>query len=1310
METGRGKSAYQSYRDTTNDNPILTEAQWVASLDGPAGPPGPAGGAGPKGDTGNTGPKGDTGNTGLPGAKGDTGDAGPKGDTGDPGPQGDIGYPGFKYDVRRVNANGVQYVPGEIIEYQGSYFICIATNDAAHPSDAAYWSPYSFVGPKGDQGDPGPSGSQGDPGPAGPEATPITNISDDGGGNLTISTQNSSYGPFALKGPAGGQGAQGDPGPPGSNGQDGTNATPITNVVDDGNGNLTFYTDLASYGPFALKGSTGNNGDPGPKGDTGDTGGTGPGFYWLNAYIPGNGYVPGAVVRGSDNNLYVATGSGELGDPTSSGGWDLYLPKGTTGDAGPKGDTGDTGPMPYNYRGAWSGSTSYTLYDAVTHDGSLYWLPATGGWTIGGAPPDFNWELLVSKGDTGEQGETGKSAYQSYLDTTTDDPVLTEEEWSAGGGAGGDYLPLAGGTMDVGAEISFTNSARIRQTPSDYGLDLVCSIDYVHRWKNGSLYILDQSNGIRSVQYGLTFEPTQYFDTTQGYLVGSRFIKDDGTVFECTDNTENAAVWVDVTPLTEVEVTSTTATDITGLLKGNGSVVSAATAGTDYVATDDARLTDARTPTAHTHAGDTLGPVEKLQFDTTPTGAAATVGDLIWNIGEETLDLQLHGFTMHTGQHVIYHAQNNTGETIAKGTPVMFAGTTGNSGKLRIKPWDGIGPATLFMGITGEQFIQGHEGSVVAFGKVRGIQTNGGNYSQTWADETIIYAGTNSVKLTSVKPSAPNPIVEVMAVVSAHGSNGAVFVRPNYFTADVFGPSSVADNAIARFDGTTGKLIQSGGITIADNATGTLSGTNSGDVTLGGTPAYLTIANQVITRNQVSLTAASAHVTGTLPVANGGTGQTALSSIDAADFGSGAAADNYVLTADGSGGAAWEAASGGGGSSITGTGFAYVRTGGSATPTIGNPALPFPTGQAAWDAGATRFDFGPGSFSIDAAFGSGGYSLPVYFQGAGLSGSFLTLTWRGEDGVEQNGFTAPDLNLSSDKSITIQIAIEGGDATSAGSDTYNGGNIANHYFSNCYIQGLTLTAGAGCNGGTTGADASSSGAEFTNIVTGALQGSTIYKNAILEAGIFSPDKLSDGNKGSISVTTNGEAWSINENVIQFSNLTTASAKGKIIGRKTAGAGNFEECAITDFTHVTEHYMRTIDFFDSTGIVSNVTGLSCPVAENEKVLIEIVGFRVGGAAGSGLKISFSGPDSPTDVRYTLEHWNAVNTGRTVAAATSFNSVLTQADGNTDSLPIRVTLTLINGPNAQTVQFRAGSEGSGTSITLPKGLTMRVHRIP
>ena len=54
---------------------------------------------------------------------------------------------------------------------------------------------------------------------------------------------------------------------------------------------------------------------------------------------------------------------------------------------------------------------------------------------------------------------------------------------------------------------------------------------------------------------------------------------------------------------------------------------------------------------------------------------------------------------------------------------------------------------------------------------------------------------------------------------------------------------------------------------------GNTSGTNTGDVTLSGTPDYITISNQVITRNAIDL---ANDVTGTLPVGNGGTGATSL--------------------------------------------------------------------------------------------------------------------------------------------------------------------------------------------------------------------------------------------------------------------------------------------------------------------------------------------------------------------------------------------------------------------------------------------------
>jgi len=127
---------------------------------------------------------------------------------------------------------------------------------------------------------------------------------------------------------------------------------------------------------------------------------------------------------------------------------------------------------------------------------------------------------------------------------------------------------------------------------------------------------------------------------------------------------------------------------------------------------------------------------------------------------------------------------------------VMFAGTDGNSGKLLIKPWDGIGPATYFMGLTAESFAVDQEGFVVAFGKVRGIQTNGGNYGETWVNEDVIYGSTTAGYLTKTAPTIPSPLVEVMAVVSAHATNGTVFVRPTH-SIGTHAAATVSGNGIS---------------------------------------------------------------------------------------------------------------------------------------------------------------------------------------------------------------------------------------------------------------------------------------------------------------------------------------------------------------------------------------------------------------------------------------------------------------------------------------------------------------------------------
>jgi hypothetical protein len=548
--------------------------------------------------------------------------------------------------------------------------------------------------------------------------------------------------------------------------------------------------------------------------------------------------------------------------------------------------------------------------------------------------------------------------------------------------------------------------------------------------------------------------------------------------------------------------------------------------------------------------------------------------------------------------------------------------------------------------------------------------------------------------------------------VGAFGSSAGQFVEGNdprlSATGDIFGPSSATDNAISRFDGTTGKLIQTSGITIADGASGTLAGSNSGDVTLAGTPAYLTLANQVITRNQINLTAASAHVTGTLPVANGGTGQTALSAINANSFGSGAAADNYVLTANGSGGVAWEAATGGG--AITGTGIFYVRTGGSATPTIGNPALPFPSVQTLWSAGSSNYaiDVGPGAWTWDALHPpSTGSVYTFFFRGAGPD-STISITWRMEDNPIGNGFDTPTLRIFSDKSVKISLTIEGGDSTSM--DTSSGGGVGSYEFYNCWIDTLTITPGEGTGGSGPGAIAGTAYAEYTVIENGLMEATTITRNAVVEADIFYPAPVQDGNKGQITVSSGGTYWGLNANVVAFQNLQQASAKGNIIGRKTAGSGDYEVCAITDFTHVSAHFLRTTSYSTSTGGVNYVSPFEVSVAASERVFIEIIGLKSTSGSTEGMKVGFNGPTDAVLVSFFAESWNATTSTRVTGTGTALNNFVTEISGSTTAFPFRVSCIATNGPTPGTIQFTAGSENSGQNMTISSGAFMRVHRIP
>jgi len=152
-------------------------------------------------------------------------------------------------------------------------------------------------------------------------------------------------------------------------------------------------------------------------------------------------------------------------------------------------------------------------------------------------------------------------------------------------------------------------------------------------------------------------------------------------------------------------------------------------------------------------------------------------------------------------------------------------------------------------------------------------------------------------------------------------------------SGDVVGPASATDNAIVRFDSTTGKLIQDSGITIADGASGSLSGSNSGDVTLSGTPDYITISGQTITRGLIDLTT---DVTGDLPLSN---------------LAQSSAASKLLGRGSASGGGDFEEITLGSGLSMSGTTLSSSGGGGSFAPiqTVKTDTFSTTSRDGTWD-------------------------------------------------------------------------------------------------------------------------------------------------------------------------------------------------------------------------------------------------------------------------------------------------------------------------------------------------------------------------
>ena len=153
-----------------------------------------------------------------------------------------------------------------------------------------------------------------------------------------------------------------------------------------------------------------------------------------------------------------------------------------------------------------------------------------------------------------------------------------------------------------------------------------------------------------------------------------------------------------------------------------------------------------------------------------------------WNQDDGTVDVGLYGGSvLQVGQELMFYSKNTSGSLISNGTPVMFTGTIGSSGKLTfgLAVADGSVPADYMMGVATQDIADNAFGYVTSFGLVRGFNTTGAPYGEVWNDGDLLYFGaTTPGTWTKVQPIAPRIDVPVAVVVNAgSGGSGSIFVR-----------------------------------------------------------------------------------------------------------------------------------------------------------------------------------------------------------------------------------------------------------------------------------------------------------------------------------------------------------------------------------------------------------------------------------------------------------------------------------------------------------------------------------------------------
>lgn len=176
--------------------------------------------------------------------------------------------------------------------------------------------------------------------------------------------------------------------------------------------------------------------------------------------------------------------------------------------------------------------------------------------------------------------------------------------------------------------------------------------------------------------------------------------------------------------------------------------------------------------------------VSDASFVTTDTHTPAE-GTLSWNSDDGTADIGMEfGVIQQVGLDAYARVENMTGSTISKGSVVGFVGVGANNA-LRVAKFtaDGSSNSLYMLGVVCHDLPDsGEVGYCQVWGHLRNVNTS------AFSVGDVLYASpTTAGAFTITKPTAPNNVIPVAAVLKVGTSDGEIFIRPTIEQQEYYG-------------------------------------------------------------------------------------------------------------------------------------------------------------------------------------------------------------------------------------------------------------------------------------------------------------------------------------------------------------------------------------------------------------------------------------------------------------------------------------------------------------------------------------------